>query len=63
MSLKNALVLLAALTALALTAGCGSSTTAPSNIEITPNPSPSAPDRPSSDGPVRSAVVPGDETP
>ncbi len=43
MSLKKALVMLAALTALALAAGCGSSTTAPTAIEIAPSPSPSPP--------------------
>jgi hypothetical protein len=63
-SLKNALVMLAALTALALAAGCGSSTPSPTAIEISPSPSPlpSAPSLPIDRMPIRSEEI-GDETP
>jgi hypothetical protein len=59
-SLKNALVMLAALTALALAAGCGSSTTAPTAIEIAPTPT--APSLPINRVPIRAIEI-GEETP
>jgi hypothetical protein len=60
-SLKNALVMLAALTALALAAGCGSSTTAPTAIEIAPTP-PTTPGLPIDRAPIRAIEI-GEETP
>ena len=62
MSLKKALVMLAALTALALAAGCGSSTTAPTAIEIapTPSPSPSGSSQPVNQHLMRAAEILGD---
>jgi hypothetical protein len=60
-SLKKALVMLAALTALALAAGCGSSTTAPTAIEIAPSP-PTAPSLPIDRLPLRAVEI-GEETP
>ncbi len=62
MSLKKALAMLAALTALALAAGCGSSTTAPTAIEIAPTPSPSIPSLPVNQHLIRAAENLG-ETP
>lgn len=63
MSLKKALVLLAALTALALAAGCGSSTSVPTGIDLTPPALPVGPEDPAVRVPVRAIPAPGDVAP